>query len=120
GFGVLAAWTHGIFIVLAPLAAGRGLQRLLRRRLDGLVPLGCGAALLAVFGFATFVEPFRLQVNRHTLDSRRLAEPLRVVVLADLQTDAIGRYEQRVFETIDAEKPDIVLLPGDFVQLPDR
>ena len=41
----------------------------------------------------------------------------RVVVLADLQTDRFGTYERRVLDHVIEEKPDLVLLTGDYVQL---
>ena len=48
-----------------------------------------------------------------------LAAPLRVVVLSDVQTDRVGAYERRAFALAMAERPDLVLLPGDFVQVSD-
>ncbi len=43
-------------------------------------------------------------------------EPIRIVVLADIQTDHFGDWEHRVLEETNALKPDLILIPGDFLQ----
>lgn len=73
--------------------------------------------LLALIGVDAFlVEPTWLEVRRVEIRSARVAAPLRIVVLADLQTDSIGDYERSVLARIKAEKPDLVLLAGDYLQ----
>jgi predicted MPP superfamily phosphohydrolase len=37
-------------------------------------------------------------------------------VLSDLQTDVIGDYERSVFRRTMEERPDLILLPGDYLQ----
>lgn len=65
---------------------------------------------------AFFIEPYWLQVTHHEIRSPKIAAPLRIVVLADLQTDTVGSYEERVLLRVRQENPDLVLLPGDFIQ----
>jgi len=116
-FAVLRLWCHALFCVLAPLAIARGLQR---RGAFGLALAALGLAAEGAYLFARHVEPYRLEVTHHELASERLtglARPLRVAVLADLQTDAIGAFEERVFATLDAQQADLVLIPGDLLQL---
>ena len=69
---------------------------------------------------ARHVELHNLEVTHHTVTSSRLAgltKPVRVVVLADLQTDHVGEYERSVFHTMDELRPDLVLLAGDYLQV---
>lgn len=112
--------------VAAPLVAIAVLVLAVRRRLDVTRP----AAVLAWIGvaggllgaWAVFVEPFRLQVERVEWTpppGRAAGEPVRIGILADLQTDdACGDHERRAVERLMAEKPDLILIPGDLIQAP--
>ncbi|MEZ5989753.1 MAG: hypothetical protein R3F30_11640 [Planctomycetota bacterium] len=124
-FAVLNLWCHAIFVVLGPVLLLRAVVvlRAGERGDRGWGVLGCVVAVvvLGVGGFAYFVEPYRLQVRHYRLESARLAGipgPIRVVVLADLQTDEVGAFEREVFARVDALRPDLLLLPGDWLQLP--
>jgi len=78
------------------------------------------AFALALWGIAVdafLIEPRWLEVTSIELGSPRVAAPVRIVVLADLQTDRIGSYERRVLAEVAALDPDLVLLPGDYLQL---
>ena len=84
-------------------------------------PSRVALAVLAVVGGAValdafFIEPFRLEVTRVRVESPKLKAPLRIVVLADLQTDAIGAHEERAIRLLLDEKPDLILLAGDYLQ----
>ena len=116
-FVILRLWCHLIFCVLAPLALWRAWIR-------GGVLRGSVLVLFLVaegcYVWARRVEPFRLEITRHRIVSERLRgarQALRVAVLADLQTDTFGAFERRVFEALAAEKPDLLLVPGDLLQL---
>ncbi len=74
------------------------------------------AALVAVAVDAFWIEPIWLEVSQIRLESSKLQRPLRVVVLADLQTDVFGSYQQAVFRRALAAKPDLILLAGDYLQ----
>lgn len=75
------------------------------------------AFLLAPAGFwAFFVEPSWLEVERFTLQSSKLEKSLRVVVVADLQTDQFGDYEREALARVMAEQGDLILFTGDYVQ----
>lgn len=115
GFGTIRLTSHAIFFHGPLLALGvavifRG-QRLLA---------GCAAAvglLLAGVGFdAFFIEPTWLEVTHRTIESPAVAKPVRIVVLADIQTDKVGEYERSCLRRAMAEKPDLLLFAGDYVQ----
>ena len=84
----------------------------------------CVVALAAipVGVYATYVEPFWLRVETVSLAVDGLNEvdgvdgPIRIGVLADLQTTAVGEYERDAVERLLGFEPDIVLLPGDLYQ----
>ena len=96
----------------------------------------CVVALAAipVGVYATYVEPFWLRVDRVELavptmlaadgadgvggaeGADGVDERIRIGVLADLQTTAVGEYERDAVERLLGFEPDIVLLPGDLYQ----
>jgi predicted MPP superfamily phosphohydrolase len=83
---------------------------------------GLGAAtvlLLAVYVQAYHVEPRDLRVVRHEVDLRAGAAEtgrLRIVHLSDIQTDRVGDHEERALRAALAEKPDLIVLTGDYIQ----
>jgi predicted MPP superfamily phosphohydrolase len=81
---------------------------------------GLTAVILLVALDAFLVEPHWLQVSQVTIQSRKVSEPMRVAVIADLQTDEIGAYERQVFEEVEASDPDLVLLAGDYLHFLER
>ncbi len=122
GFAVLRLWCHVLFCVGAPLLILRGLWWLgrSRRRRLGWALVALGLAMDGMYVYARRIEPFALEVNVHEIRSVRLAgleARLRVVVLADLQSDDIGPYEERALREVDALKPDLLLLAGDYIQV---
>lgn len=90
----------------------------------------CVAALAAipVGVYATYVEPFWLRVETVSLVVEGMDgvdgtdrvdgvdEPIRIGVLADLQTTAVGEYERDAVERLLGFEPDVVVLPGDLYQ----
>ncbi len=119
-FGTLRVWTHVLTVVAAPLALWRGVAQLRRARLAGGAALaGIGIALLLGSAWAHFVEVHDLEITRQDFTTPRMAAfraPIRAVILADIQTDAVGDYEREVFRRVDEARPDLLLLPGDFIQ----
>ena len=80
-------------------------------------------ALAGVGVYATFYEPFNLRLETATLDlppGRDGSQPIRIGVLTDLQTNRVGAHEQRVVDLLMAQKPDLILLPGDVFQGSDE
>jgi uncharacterized protein len=119
-FALLRGACHGLFCVVLPLCVVRAVR--IRRDCRWLaVALALVAAAgEACYVWARHVEPFRLEVTEQRITSARLASlpaPLRIAVVADLQTDAITDYEVAVFDRIVAAAPDLVLYLGDYLQL---
>ncbi|MCP4453038.1 MAG: hypothetical protein GY809_16370 [Planctomycetes bacterium] len=88
------------------------------------IPWALAATLLALVTLAIgteafLIEPHWLEVTHVSLSSDRLDEPIRVGVLADIQTDTPGEYDARVFARVKAEQPDLIVFLGDYIQAND-
>ncbi|HVP11750.1 MAG TPA: metallophosphoesterase [Phycisphaerae bacterium] len=80
------------------------------------------ALLMAPLGaYATYVEPHRLKLETPVMPlppQRSGTSPIRIGILADIQTDHVTEYEVSAVKRLMAERPDIILLPGDLFQNP--
>ena len=101
-------------VVVAPLA-GAALLVIGRAR-----ALGAVALIAAPVGaYASFVEPARLVTERATVDVARERDgrgQVRIGVVADLQFEHVGAHERDAVARVMRERPDLILLPGDFHQ----
>ncbi len=73
-----------------------------------------GAAPVAAY--ARWIEPFRLQLETAPIPlstERTGKSPIRIGVLADLQTDRVTDYEYRAVDRLMTLAPDVILVPGD-------
>lgn len=121
-FGVIGLLYAFCVVVLPVLAAGVLAATALRR--VRLTRAAAVLALLALLGapvgaWATFVEPYRLRLETPELalrDARAGSAPLRIGVLADLQCDAVGAHERAAVDLLLAQRPDVILVPGDVIQ----
>ena len=121
-FGVMhVVWLD--LVVALPLAALLLLvlvRRRSRRPLRGLQLAALAVAFLAPVGaYASFVEPERLELERAelALPAERASErPLRIGLLADIQCEEVGPHEREAVERLMAERPDLILLSGDYHQ----
>jgi len=75
-------------------------------------------ALLAVAADALLVEPHWLQVTFTRLESAKLTRPVRLVLVADVQADALGPYERDVLRHATELGADLILYAGDYLQTP--
>lgn len=101
-FGVFRLLAYGVFAHAAVLLA------------IAAAVLAAIPPLVAVDAF--LIEPTWLEVSHVRLSSPKLRRSLRIAVVADLQTDVIGDYERRVLRRVMEERPDLIVMPGDYVQ----
>lgn len=80
---------------------------------SGIACLTLGAIGIDAF----FIEPHWLEVTRLELVAPKLSRSLRLAIIADLQTDNVGDYERRVLRQSLNERPDIILMAGDYLQV---
>ena len=111
------------WVALPPLAVGAaaillGVRRARGRRRMTVVGLGLlGLVPASICAYSSFVEPYWLTVREVPVavaDWPRGAPPIRIAVLADIQTDVFGGYERTWLAEIERLAPDLILLPGDF------
>jgi predicted MPP superfamily phosphohydrolase len=94
----------------------RSLRRTVTRRAFGGMLLGA----IGAGSYAWGIEPRRLEVTRRSLQTPRLPgalDGLRIALLTDLHFNPEWQ-ESSLLEAIDAsnaENPDLVMLPGDFI-----
>jgi predicted MPP superfamily phosphohydrolase len=87
-----------------------------------LLALAVAAASSALALEAYVLCPHRLEVVvTHLAAPRgiRIERPIRIALVSDIQTDRVGAYEARALETAVASHPDLLVLAGDFIQVPD-
>lgn len=123
-FGVLFTGIHVAYLagtVTLPLL-GAGLLVLGRRTSSTRWTRALAVAFLVpapVGAYATHVEPNWLRVDHLgvTVAATRAGDdPVRIAVLADLQTSGIGGHEREAVDRILAAAPDVILVPGDLFQ----
>jgi len=82
-----------------------------------LLVAATGAAGLILTIYGSFIEPQMIVITEHSI-ALRIEEPLRVVVISDIQ---VGPYKgaaflSRVVDKINQTIPDIVLIAGDIIE----
>jgi predicted MPP superfamily phosphohydrolase len=113
----LLAWAVFLHYPLFLLAGAARFFRQRRRFAHGCVVVAVVIILACVDAF--LIEPHWLEVSHVELSSAKVASPLRIAVIADLQTDAPGRYERRVLARVQEEAPDLILFVGDYLDVGD-
>ncbi len=115
-FGILRLLASAVFLHAALLLIGFAV---VLRRSHARIAAGAAvvaAAVIAVGIDAFLVEPEQLEVSHYRMVSAKIPARLRIAVVADLQTDRFGRYEEEALARVLEEKPDLILLAGDYVQ----
>jgi predicted MPP superfamily phosphohydrolase len=125
-FGVIHGW-YLAAVLSVPLFAAAVLITTLARvdRGTGRRPAVLAVTLLllvpAVIGvYATHIAPFQLRIE--TVDApvqpgRSGTDTIRIAVLSDIQTTGVGDLERDAVRAAMAADPDIVLIPGDVLQV---
>ncbi|MED6334038.1 MAG: metallophosphoesterase [Planctomycetota bacterium] len=118
-FGALGLLAWGVFAhIPLQFVAGALLLRTHRpRTASASILLAVG--VLAIGADAFLIEPERLQLTRLEVVSRTATAPLRIAVLADIQTDEVGEHERRAVAMAMEQEPDLILLAGDYIQTDD-
>ena len=116
-------FVHTWLFVAAPLACAAAL--LAARGGGGSGPgrvTAASAVLLlpALLAWTSLVEPYQLRLEQADVPlppARAPQPPLRIGVLADLQCTEVGDHEHEAVDTLMAQRPDLILLPGDVQQV---
>jgi uncharacterized protein len=124
-FGILHLAYLGVVVAVPLVGVAVAVDTFAGDRSAGWWPVALFLAAPAGVGWwATHVEPFRLAVETVVVpvDPARCGRDLvKIGVLADLQTNAVGPYEHAAVDRLMAEAPDLILVPGDLFQAePER
>lgn len=124
GFATRFLTLHLLYLdtfVLLPVVA---LVLLTRGRSAVATPVRCACfaalALVPIGIDATFIEPFRLVTERATVEiarERAGVDPIVIAVLGDIQCVEVTDRERDAVARALAAKPDLILIPGDLVQV---
>jgi uncharacterized protein len=115
-FDVMRLASHAIFVHAPLLAAGAAfLVRRTRRRTA--IALAVAAAFVTAVGVDAFaIEPRWLEISRVTLTTDKLRRPIRIAVVSDIQMDHFDDHERAALAAVMRERPDLILMPGDYIQ----
>ncbi|MEQ8273978.1 MAG: metallophosphoesterase [Deltaproteobacteria bacterium] len=102
--------------VWGAVAAWR-LRTTARRR--AAVSVACVVVVVGIGVDAFLVEPTALEVRTVTIESSKVTRPIRIALVADVQTDGPTDYERRALERVAAAKPDLVVYAGDYAHADD-
>lgn len=86
-----------------------------RRRRAGAAVIAFGALLAGTRIYATHIEPRWLVIREERLPGSGLPRPIRLLHISDIQSDAIGGWEERIVEEICALAPDLIVNTGDLL-----
>lgn len=115
-FAMFRMAAYGVFLHGTVLMVGTAVLLWKSQRKTAMVAAAVALLLVGVAVDAFLVEPHWLEVSYVRLSTPKISRPVRIVVLADLQTDEIGPYERDVFRRILQQQPDLILLAGDYIQ----
>ncbi len=115
-FAIATAWCYGLFGGAPVLALASAIFAWKKFRATAIF-YGIIAVLLPAVAIQAFItEPHTITVRHETLVSPKIKEPVKIVVLADIQTDDVGPFEKKVLQKAMQEKPDMIIMPGDYIQ----
>lgn len=119
GFSKLLVCSWTLAIVFPATAFALAIRSMPHRVMQvTFASAGLLGASASVYAFVW--EPRNLEVTHHQVLSDRVDAPLRIAVIADLQTDAPGEHERAALQAaLDAE-PDLILFVGDVIQHRDE
>ncbi len=65
---------------------------------------------------ATIIEPLSLETRFEKITTDKITKPVRIAIVADIQTDDFGGYERSALLKVMQQKPDLILMAGDYLQ----
>ena len=122
-FFFVASLGWATLVLVTPLALLHVALRKEATRAARAVALS-GTLLLPTLGwYGTFHEPFNLVEERCDvpIEVRHApAEPLRIAVLADIQSQEVDEHLREAVRRAMAFEPHLIVLPGDLIQIASR
>ncbi len=76
------------------------------------------AAVVVLIGIEGFVvEPHWLTIRKESMTTSKLKHPLKIAVIADIQTDDVCNYDYDALMHVKEYNPDVVLFAGDYINV---
>ena len=113
-FGMLRVLSWGLFLFgpMACLIVYRWHHEPSSRRLFAVL----GLVLTAIGIDAFWIEPSALEVTQYKVTDERFVKPIRIVLLADIQTDSINAQTRNALQVAMEQHPDLIVFAGDYLQ----
>jgi len=70
----------------------------------------------SIAAYAALIEPDWIEVTHHTV-AANIGTPIKIAHLTDIHTSGLGPRESRMLEIIDAERPDLIVITGDSINI---
>jgi len=118
-FGQLQLMAWAVFFIFPIYLLGVAFLFYKSKRTFAVSSAILGICILVSGLYASLIEPHWLDISYLSVSSTKLQETVRVAVVADLQTDRPGEYEEKVLNDVMSAQPDLILLAGDYLQLMD-
>lgn len=110
------AWYGGFFLLASAWIVRRQKINEQHRNGLGVFLLLAGIVWLGFSIDGLLIEPYSITVKRHVIETPNVTEPIRIVFMADFQTDKIGKHERKTLELIKRQNADLILWGGDYLQ----
>ncbi len=91
-------------------------MNLKKKRLLKLVSIIIIALLLLCICIDLIVSNLVITVSNYSLESEKIKEPVRLVVVADLHQKEFGKDNSRLIEKLRKQEPDLILTIGDLTK----
>jgi len=117
-FGIFRLWCWGLFVHGPLWLFGVAGLCWTKSRFAAGGCLAAAGALTTVAVDAFWIEPHWLDVHVTEVPSSRVTTPLRLALIADIQTDRVGEWERTVLRRVMKADPDLILIAGDTLQVP--
>ncbi len=118
GLFYLAFARLALYLPLLPAGLRQGTTRSRSFARKGLAVFWLlNLVLLALEVDAFYVEPFALRTEHLSIVAPGLSRPLRLVQLSDLHIERLTRREEEVLSRLEALRPDLIVLTGDYLNL---
>lgn len=73
------------------------------------------AAVASGLALAQYLELKQFELTNYKYKSKKVSKRIRLAVVADLHGVEFGRDNSRLLDALEREKPDLILIPGDFI-----
>lgn len=117
-FSTLLVWSWSLAIVFPATAIALAVRSTPQRAMQ-VAFASLGVISIGLSAYAFVWEPQNLEVTHHRVYSDRIEAPVRIAVIADLQTDAPGDHERAALQAALEAKPDLIVFVGDVIQQRD-